>query len=48
MFIKGFICGRVAMAPIILFLLWGMTPRAAGTEYGYQPDETAGYVYRDC
>lgn len=48
MFLKGFISGWIGMAAIILFLLWGMTPRNTGTEYGYQPADGAGYEYRDC
>jgi len=48
MFLKGFICGWIGMAAIILFLLWGMTPGAAGTEYGYTPDSSTACEYRDC
>lgn len=48
MFIKGFLCGWVGMAAILIALLWGTTPRIAGTDYGHQPAEIAGYVYRDC
>lgn len=48
MFIKGFICGWVGMVAIVMFLLWGLIPRLSGTEYGDQPGEVAGYVYRDC
>lgn len=48
MFYKGFICGWVGMAAIIMFLLWGMTPRLAGIEYGYEPGYGSGYEHRDC
>ena len=48
MFLKGFVCGWIGMAAIIMFLLWGMTPSAAGTEDGYQPRDVAAYEYREC
>ena len=48
MFYKGFICGWVGMAAIIMFFLWGMTPRLSGTEYGYEPGYESAYQHRDC
>ena len=48
MFLKGFICGWIGMAAIIAFLLWGMTPRGAGIEYGFQPGEPTAYAYQEC
>jgi len=39
MFWKGFVCGWVGMAVIVMFLVWGVTPQTlSGTE-------TAEYVY---
>lgn len=43
MFFKGFICGWVGMAAIIMFLIWGMTPRVTGTEFGYKQSDDTGY-----
>ena len=49
-FWKGFFYGWVGMAAIVVFLLWGMTPRGVngGTEFGFVPDYGAGYEYRVC
>ena len=48
MFYKGFICGWVGMSAILMLLLWGMTPRLVGIEYGYEPGYESGYEHRDC
>jgi hypothetical protein len=48
MFCKGSICGWIGMAAIIMFLVWGMTPRLTGIEVGYQPSDGMGYEYREC
>jgi hypothetical protein len=45
MFFKGFICGWLGMAVIVMFLFWGMSPRAPA--FTYEPDGM-GYAYRDC
>ena len=34
MFLKGFICGWFGLAAIAMILVWGMTPRISGIEYG--------------
>jgi hypothetical protein len=46
MFLKGFICGSLGMAAIIIVLIWGMSPRVAA--FTYEPAEGVGYAYRDC
>lgn len=48
MFFKGFICGWLVMAAIVMALVWGMAPRMTGTEFGYQPGDGIGYEYREC
>ena len=46
MFLKGFICGWLGMAAILLFLLCGMSPRVAA--FTYEAADGQGYAYRDC
>ena len=46
MFLKGFICGWIGMAAIVIVLFWGVTPRLTDTEYGYEPSYAVGY--QDC
>jgi hypothetical protein len=46
MFLKGFICGWLGMAAIIMFVVWGMPPRV--TAFTYEPAGGMGYAYRDC
>ena len=46
MFFKGFICGWIGMAAIVIVHLWGMTPRLTGAEYGYELSYAVGY--QDC
>jgi hypothetical protein len=46
MFLKGFICGWVGLAAIVMVMLWGMTPR--GAAFSYEPDSSPAYELRDC
>ena len=46
MFAKGFICGRLGIAVIIMVLIWGMSRRVAA--FTYEPADGLGYAYRDC
>lgn len=48
MFLKGFMCGWLGMAAIILFLVWGMTPRVPGTYYDYQHGNFLADEYWEC
>ena len=50
MFLKGFICGWLGMAAVVMLLVWGMTPRVtnAGAEVGYVPSYDTGFDYRAC
>jgi hypothetical protein len=48
MFFKGFICGWLGLAAIVIVLVWGMTPRMTVTEFGYQPTHGTGSEYRNC
>jgi len=50
MFLKGFICGWLGMAALVMATIWTITPH----EYGYlgaEPDKPSydmGYDYRAC
>jgi hypothetical protein len=46
MFFRGFICGWIGMAAIVLVLFWGMTLRVTATEYGDGSSPAIGY--EDC
>lgn len=48
MFSKGFVCGWVAMATIVAFLCWGMTPHAPIAEGAHGYGYAVGRYYEDC
>jgi hypothetical protein len=50
MFFKGFVCGWLGIAALVMILVWGITPRVtnAGTEFGYAPSYGIGIDHRAC
>ncbi len=53
MFLRGFICGWIGMAAIVMALVWAMTPRPAMpdpgyTDYDQKSSYDMGFDYRSC